>query len=142
MRVVAPHLLHQRVAAEDNAAIGGEQVQQIEFVRRQFDLTILQAGVSSRRIDGQPAGDDGGSMSRGTRRPSSQQRTHARNELANAERLGQIVVGAALETENLVGFLATRRQHQNRHVPVHRLAADRTAHGHPIELRQHDVEDQ
>jgi len=30
--------LHQRIAAEDDAAIGGEQIEQIEFVRRQFDL--------------------------------------------------------------------------------------------------------
>src|SRR3954451_24262498 len=58
VRVVSPGLLHQRVAAEDDAAIGREQVQQIELMRRQFDLAILKAGVTARRIDRQPARHD------------------------------------------------------------------------------------
>ena len=71
-----------------------------------------------------------------------QQRAHPRDELADAERLGQVVVGAALEAEHLVGLFAPRRQHQDRHVAVHRLAPHRPAHRHAVEPRQHQVENQ
>src|SRR6185436_14297401 len=67
---------------------------------------------------------------------------NTRDELANAEGLGEVIVGAALETEDLVRFLAPRGQHQNRHIAVQRLAAHGPAHGDAVELRQHHVEDQ
>ena len=71
-----------------------------------------------------------------------QERPHACNELADAERLGEIVVGAGLETQHLVGLLAPRRQHENRHGAVHRVAPDGAAERHTVEAWQHDVEDE
>jgi hypothetical protein len=81
-------------------------------------------------------------VSRRARRTTAQQRTDARDEFANAEGLRQIIVRAAFETEHLVGFLAARGQHQNRDVAIHRLATHGPAHRHPVELRQHHVENQ
>ena len=72
---------------------------------------------------------------------AAQQRPHARDELAHAERLGQVIVGAALEAVDLVGLLAARRQHQDRHVLQVRLAPDCAAHGDAVEPGQHHVED-
>jgi hypothetical protein len=63
----------------------------------------------------------------------AQQRADARDELADAERLGQVVVGAALEAVDLVGLFAPRRQHQDRHVLEVRLAPDRAADGDAVE---------
>jgi hypothetical protein len=88
-------------------------------MRGQFDLSILQACVTSRRIDRQAAGDDRGRMSWRPGWPTPQQRANARDELANAEWLGQVIVGAALESEYLVRLLAPGGEHQDRHIAIH-----------------------
>ena len=62
----------------------------------------------------------------------------ARAQLANAERLGDVVVGAGLEAEHLLGLLRAGGQHQDRraHAAAPQLAADFEA----VFARQHDVE--
>ena len=95
----------------------------------ELDLAIVDAGQPARRIDVQPPDVTGAwwadAFARGA--PPPQQRADARDELANPERLGQIVVGPALEAVHLVRFLAPRGQHQDRHVLELRLAPDRAA---------------
>jgi hypothetical protein len=71
----------------------------------------------------------------------AQQRADAGDELADAERLGQVIVGAALQAVHLVGFLAPGGEHQDRHISELRFAADRAGHRDAVEPRQHDVED-
>ena len=71
----------------------------------------------------------------------AQQRPHARHQLANAKRFDQIVVGAALEAQHLVAFLAARGEHQDRHILVGTFAADGAGHGDAVDARQHQVED-
>src|SRR5438105_3636361 len=55
-------------------------------------------------------------------------RTDARTQLFPTEGLGDVVVGADLKPHHLVGLLAARRQHQDRHArrlgPGTQLAAD------------------
>ena len=69
-----------------------------------------------------------------------QQRPHPGDELADAERLGQVVVGAALETDDGVGLLAAGGQHQHRGVDVGPAAPQRLAHGDAVHAGQHQVE--
>ena len=69
-----------------------------------------------------------------------QQRGDARHQLTHAERLGEVVVGAALEAEDLVGLGVARRQHQDRRAAVHGAGADRPADGDAVEIGQHQVE--
>ena len=47
-------------------------------------------------------------------RAATQQRAGTRQQLADAERLRQVIVGAGVERRDLVVFLGTCRQHQNR----------------------------
>src|SRR2546430_5842359 len=68
---------------------------------------------------------------------SAQKRAHPAAELANRERLRDVVVGAELETEHLVELVVARGQHDDRHgargpEPLADLEA--------VELRQHHVE--
>ncbi len=70
-----------------------------------------------------------------------QQRTGAGHQLANAERLGKVIVGAAFETEHLVAFFAPGGEHQDRHILVRALAAHGAADGNAVDARQHQVED-
>ncbi len=117
--------------------------EQIEFVRGQLDLAIADARVAARGIDREAAGDDRRRVPRGgTGRTPPQQCADARDELPDAERLGQVVVGSALETEHLVRLFAARGQHQDRHVAVQRLAPHRPADGDAVELGQHHVQDE
>ena len=63
------------------------------------------------------------------------------HELPHAERLGQVVVGAALEADNFIRLFAPGGQHQNRNVVVEPAVPDRAAEREPVEPRNHDVED-
>ena len=69
-----------------------------------------------------------------------QQRANTRHQLTHTERLGQVIVGARIESQYLVAFLAARRQHQDRRVGVRRLAADCATDGDAVETGQHQIE--
>ena len=63
-----------------------------------------------------------------------------RAQLAQRERLGDVVVGAELEAEHLVRFAAARGQQQDRRVAV--VAAHRAQDLEAARAGQHDVEHQ
>ncbi len=101
---------------------------------RRAGSTVSPFTATGRASSPMPAAE-----TRGTR--AAQQRADARDELAHAERLGQIVVGAAFEAEHFVGLLAARGQHEYRHVAVGGVAADGAADGDAVEPREHQIED-
>ena len=71
------------------------------------------------------------------RRRSPQQRPHATTELADRERLGDVVVGAELEPEHLVELVVAGGEHHDRHrAPRSQLLADLQ----PVDLRDHHVQ--
>ena len=70
-----------------------------------------------------------------------QQSPHARHQLANAEGLGQIIVGPAVEAEHLVGLLAPGGQHQDRRFGILRVAPNGAAERHTVQSGQHEIED-
>ena len=120
--------------------------QQPELLRGEIDVLALDAHAPARRIDVQAmnleralAGGRGLGLQLRSPRPP-QQRARAGHQLANAERLGEVIVGAAFEAEHLVALFATRRQHQDRHILVRALAPHRAADRNAIDARQHQVE--
>ena len=64
---------------------------------------------------------------------------HARQQLGDRERLGDVVVGAQLEAEHLVGFGRAGGQHDDRRRD--RARPQVAAHVEAVLLRQHHVED-
>ena len=66
-----------------------------------------------------------------------QQRTDARAELADRERLRDVVVGAELEPDHLVELVVAGSEHDDRHGA---LGPQALADLEPIEAREHDVE--
>ena len=73
----------------------------------------------------------------GRRRPP-QQRPHAAPELADRERLRDVVVRAELEPEHLVELVVAGGEHHDRDAALRPQAL---AHLEPVEPRQHHVED-
>ena len=70
-------------------------------------------------------------------RDPAEHRVDAQRELARAERLGHVVVGADLEADHPVGLLAQRGQHDDRDVA---LLPQPAAHLDAVDARQHQVE--
>ena len=60
-------------------------------------------------------------------------------QLGGCERLGHVVVGAAVEAGDLVGYGVARGEQQHRHADA--FAAQLGHHGEAVHLRQHHVED-
>ena len=101
--------------------------------------SIARPARVTRRVDGSSRRSPTASTA-GPVDAAPEQRAHARQQLGELERLGEVVVGAAVEAGDLVGHAGARRQQQDRHLPAARaqLAQD----GEPVAPRQHDVEDE
>jgi hypothetical protein len=74
------------------------------------------------------------------RRAAAQHRLDARNELARGERLRHVVVGAGLEARDLVGLLASCRQHHDRYVARVGVAPQGAHQLEAAHVRQHPVD--
>ena len=94
----------------------------------------MRAAGRARRPDCcTPVGRRGGDGAR-----AAQDRADARDELAGAERLDDVVVGAELEAEHAVGLVAAGGEHDHRHALVGAQLAQQ------VEARavgEHDVEE-
>ena len=78
-----------------------------------------------------------GACRRGGLLAAPQDGPDARDELAAAERLGQVIVGAHLQTDHAIDLVAFGGQHDDRDV---RLGAQRAAQRQAVLARQHQVE--
>src|SRR5438105_12881002 len=126
------------VVAAEGAAVGGEeQAQHLELLRADVDGGSLPRDDLAVEIDLHLSESDHRALFR-RRRPPPQQGLHAREQLAEAERLAQVVVGAELQTEDLVALHPLGRQHQD--------GSGRALLSHlleqlvAVEARKHDVE--
>src|SRR3954463_9207934 len=88
-RVVAPHLVEQLLARDDQALVAHEVLEQLELALGQLDpplaaLHLMGVGVEHEVADAQ--------RRHAARRPAAQQRPQPRQELLALERLDQVVV--------------------------------------------------
>src|SRR5262249_25845070 len=146
-RVAAPDLRQERLAAEHDAGVRRQQMQQPELLVGELHLAAVDADTPARRIDLDAVDQDRRlgrivSRGRGGLARAAEQRTRARHQFADAGRLRQVVVGAALEAEHLVALLAPCGQHQNRDVLVLTAAPHGAAERDAVEARDHQVEHQ
>src|SRR5581483_9217803 len=116
---VAPHTLEQLVAREHEAAVVEQLPEEVELLRRELDLLVGDVHLAPAGVDVEVAVLDRLALAVAPlRRRTAQHRPDARDELPRVERLRQVVVGADLETDDLVDVLVARGQHQDRHVRV------------------------
>ncbi len=122
---------------EDPARAGRERGQQPELGRGEVDRPPGDLGTHPGHIEDHVACPDdvarlGGPLG------ASQDGLDARDELARGERLGQVVVGAHLEPEQLVELVVARGQHHDRDRGV---ATELAGDLETVEAGQAEVED-
>ena len=121
-----PHLLEQLVARErlagmgDQEARGGRTRETSAAARRPRGSAACRSLSTTRS----PSVTWPGGVLRPLTGPP-QHRVHPQRELARAERLGDVVVGPPLQTDDAVGLGAERGQHDHRDVAASRAAAGR-----------------
>src|SRR5688572_396821 len=136
---VAPDALEQLVAREYEAFVVEQLPEQVELLGRELDLLLADLHLAAAGVDREltvmellldVAATLGRSAAENTLDP--------RDELTRVEGLGQVVVGADLEPDDLVDVLVAGGEHQDRHV---RGLAHAAADLDPVDVRQHQVED-
>src|SRR5437588_9619921 len=108
--IVVPHVRRDRGAVEHLSRMGDEQLQQGELLRAEREEAVAAAHPAGGEIDLQVRDAMHGRRERGT--PSCQ-RLEAREQLAERERLGEVVVRADLEPPDPVVHGIERRQHEH-----------------------------
>src|SRR5215218_7740568 len=92
--VVAPHLVEQLLARDDQPLVAHEVLEQLELALREVDLAVpardlVRVGVEHQVADPQ--------RRHAARRTAAQERPEAGEQLLALERLDQVVVGADIE---------------------------------------------
>ena len=135
---VAPDALEQLVAREHEPAVVEQLPEQVELLRRELDLAVADHRLAAAGVDHEVAvANLLALVAAALGRRAAQHALHPRHELARVERLRQVVVGADLETDDLVHVLVARGQHQDRDV---RALAHAAADLEPVHVRQVEVE--
>lgn len=110
--VKAPHLIQKLIPGKDHALILRQLQQKVEFLGRQVDRLAVHRHGAGLLLDAQPAEGRPGSplLPAG----AFQHRAHPGHQLLGAERLGNIVVRAQIEAQQLVIFLTPGGEHDDR----------------------------
>src|SRR5664280_939487 len=140
-RLVVPQELQQLAPRVDAPGAGGEMPQDLELGRREVDLAACALDAPALQVDeevvvAQDAPAPGiGEVAVG----APEQRLDPAHQLAQAERLGEVVVRPELEADDLVHLVVPGGQDQNRHLSVGRT--DPAQDLKTVHARQADVED-
>ncbi len=117
----------------------GEVREQVELGGGEVHELAVELHAPRLEVDGDRAEAHGSRASaRGPALDPAEQRVHPGDELARAERLGEVVVGADGQPDDEVGLGVAGGEHQHRHRAV---ALDLAAHLDAVEAGEHQVED-
>jgi hypothetical protein len=135
---VPPHAFEELVAREDEAAMIEQLPEKVELLRGEPDLLFPDMALAAAGVEDEVTVLERPPLAMRTlRAAAAQDRAHASDELTRIERLREVVVGAGVETGDLVEVVVARREHEDRGVAGF---ADPPAHLHPVEIREHQVE--
>jgi len=138
VEVEAPRFLQDLLAAEDESVVLGEGEEKVKFLRAQVDGPGREAHFPSGGIDQQVTNVDRFGRICIFSFAAPQDRFDARNEFTRVERLGQVIIRAEFEAENLVNIFVAGGEHENsgRILRSAQSAADLKT----IQFREHDVQ--
>ena len=132
---VAPDPVHDHVVAEHLLRVADEQLEQGELDLREAEFGVAPADRPGGEVEGQV----GVAEHVAGRLRAAQQRVHPGHQLAQRERLDQVVVGARVQARHPVIDRVPGGEHQDRRaVPS---VAQGAAGAEPVEHRHEHVED-
>jgi hypothetical protein len=108
--VLIPHPFEELLGADDRAIGRHQYLEHPEFLLGQVDEVAAADDLTPRRVECQPA--PGENRRQGGTRPASE-RAHARDQLGKRERLGQVIVGAQVQSLDPVVDGPRGGQHQD-----------------------------
>src|SRR5215213_2955442 len=139
--LAAPEVPHDLGPAEDLAGPLGQKREQPELGRSELDGLAIDRHLVAREVEPEPPDLPYRSRAVPTvELAAAQDRAHAADELRPRERLGDVIVGAELETEDAVDLGVTCGQHQDRHDAS--LGTQAPADLRAGDVGQHHVEDE
>lgn len=136
--VSPPHLLEELFPAIGVSRVGQEEIEEAEFGGSEVQLTAVAENAVRSAIQPERSGDDFGLLH--IRLQTTQMRLDAGQQLARAERLGDIVVAPDLEPQNPVHFLGAGGEEQHGRAAQRPLGAQPAANFEPVLAGQHDVQ--
>ena len=133
--VLVPHARGDRRPIDDLIAVAHQKLEQRELLCRELDGTARASNAVCAQVDLEVGDAHGLGQRRGT---AARQRVQASDELAKGERLGEIVVGARIESLDAIVDRVARGEHQ--HGRAHAALAQRATEVEPTASGEHDVE--
>ena len=135
--VLTPDLLEDVLTGGDLAAGTHQDPEQLELPGRQLQLARTDEGPVSSDVDSDLT--DAQLILGGLPRGAADLRPHARQQLGQAEGLGDVVIGSGIQTDDEVGVLATGGEHEDRDGQA--LGPHLTGHVQAVDIRQPQVQD-
>ena len=135
--VLVPDVLGDVRAADDVARAADEVFEEGVFLGGEQHVGVADAHLAAARVDRERA--DRQPLGQQRLPPAADERAQPREQLAEVERLHQVVVGAAVQPFDARLHGVARGHHEDRHRAAR--FADRAADGEAVAHRQHDVED-
>src|SRR6266404_3163461 len=135
--VMTPYLVEQLLARKDAAGMLHEEAQQAELRRPEMDRSALTGYAMGYEIHGKIG--EAQHLLGARRLGAAHHGAQSRDQLGWAERLDDVVVGAAVETAHAVALFAARRQHDDGYRARGGSATDLPAHLDAGDERQHPV---
>src|SRR4051812_26535523 len=133
-RVVAPDLVEQALARDDDALVAHQVLEQLELALGQLDHPVAAQDLVGVGVELEVGHHERG---RAARRAPAQQGADARQQLLAVERLDEVVVGAGVEALHTGINGIPRREHEDRDVAV---GAHLLGHVEAVEPGQAEVE--
>src|SRR5262245_37265447 len=113
--VATPHQVQQLEPVVDPMRMRHEELEQLELPEREAGAFAIDRRLVGVEVDAQsPALEDLVRQREVLPVGSPQDGPYPRHQFPRRERLGDVVVGAELETEDAIDLLRARRQHDNR----------------------------
>src|SRR3954454_8457836 len=134
-RGVAPHLVEQLLARDDQALVAHEVLEQLELALRELDPPVAARDLVGVRVEHEVADAQ---RRHAARRAAAQQRAHAGQQLLALEGLDQVVVRADVEPLDARLQRVARGEHEDRHLVA--VIAQALGDVHAVEPGEPEVE--
>ena len=139
---LTPDIVQQSVAAEDFARMAVKELEELKLAGCQVEHLVVASELEGSRTDFAGTDTEGGvggrAWSGNAIGGASKQRLDAGQEFPDPEWLGHVVVGAGVEPDDLVHFLAFGGEHQDGGTDAG--LAEEAADFVPVDLGEHDIQ--